>query len=67
MTPENFTYWLKGFFEMTDAETLSKEQTKMIKEHLDLVHRKETLPLFTPNEKINPGPNPLMPPYDLIC
>ena len=37
MTPENFAYWLHGFFEIGNTETLTKKQTQTIKEHLDLV------------------------------
>ena len=45
MTPENFTFWLQGFFELTDTEELSKEQVAMVKEHLQLVFTKVTHPL----------------------
>jgi hypothetical protein len=34
---EKFCYWLQGFFEMTNAETMTPEQVKMVKEHLHLV------------------------------
>lgn len=38
MTPRDFAYWLQGFFEITgkDAE-LTKDQTEMIRSHLDTV------------------------------
>lgn len=41
MTPQNFCYWLQGFFEIsgTTATTLNQEQIKMIKSHLRLVFR----------------------------
>ena len=42
MKSENFVYWLQGFFELTDTEELTKEQVKMIKEHLQLVFDKQT-------------------------
>lgn len=42
MSPEQFVYWLQGFFEMTDADSLSKKQVRMIKEHLGLVFMKLT-------------------------
>lgn len=41
MTPVNFAYWLQGFFEITEVQdkeiTLSPEQVKMIRAHLNLV------------------------------
>ena len=42
MTPEQFVYWLQGFFELTDAEKLPAEQTRIIREHLKTVFKKET-------------------------
>lgn len=42
MNNVNFVYWLKGFFELTNAEELTKEQVVMIKEHLDLCLNKVT-------------------------
>lgn len=42
MSEKNFCYWLQGFFEMTEADTLSKKQILMIKEHLNLVFTKVT-------------------------
>ena len=42
MSPENFTYWLKGFFELTDSKTLTEEQVKIIKDHLKLALTKVT-------------------------
>lgn len=42
MTPENFCYWLQGLLEVGNPEQLNKEQLEMIKEHLNLVFKKET-------------------------
>lgn len=42
MTSRNFTYWLQGFFELTDSDKLTEEQVRMIKEHLSLVFTKVT-------------------------
>lgn len=42
MTPENFTYWLKGFFEISDAKKLDEKQIDIIKDHLNLVFNKVT-------------------------
>lgn len=46
MTPENFTYWLQGFFEISDAKELDETQVQIIKDHLNLVFNK-----VTPNRK----------------
>lgn len=41
MTPINFAYWLQGFFEISEVQdneiTLTPEQVKMIRAHLNLV------------------------------
>ncbi len=37
MTPINFAYWLQGYFEISDSNTLTPEQVKMIRAHLNLV------------------------------
>lgn len=42
MTPEQFTYWLQGFFEISNPEKLDEKQTQIIKDHLDLVFDKQT-------------------------
>jgi hypothetical protein len=50
MNPENFCYWLQGFFEIKgigttdDKEGVSPDQAKIIAEHLNLVFKKETSP-----------------------
>jgi len=41
MTPEQFCYWLNGHFDLSDTNTLSEEQVKVIKEHLELVFNKK--------------------------
>jgi hypothetical protein len=46
MTPEQFTYWLQGYFEISNATELNKEQTKVIKDHLSLLFDKVT-PIYT--------------------
>jgi len=40
MTPEQFIYWLQGFFELSDAVSLTEKQVKIIKEHLEYVFTK---------------------------
>ena len=42
MTAEQFTYWLQGYFEINDPERISPLETKIIKDHLALVFKKET-------------------------
>lgn len=42
MTPENFVYWLQGFFEISGTKNITAEQAKVIKDHLDLVFEKKT-------------------------
>ncbi len=43
MTSENFVYWLQGFLEIGNPETISKEQIQEIKNHIALVLRKITV------------------------
>lgn len=40
LKPENFVYWLQGFFEVSGANLLTEEQTKIVKEHLELCFEK---------------------------
>jgi len=42
MTTEQFTYWLQGFFEIHNPKELDEKQTQIIKDHLELVFKKET-------------------------
>lgn len=43
MNSRDFVYWLHGFFELSGSgEGLTKEQTEMVKRHLDLVFKNET-------------------------
>lgn len=42
MTERDFCYWLRGFVELQDSESITPSQWKTIKEHLDLVHTKVT-------------------------
>lgn len=48
MTPENFVYWLQGYFEILNADEdnhpkyLTNDQTQVIKDHLKLVFEKKT-------------------------
>lgn len=43
MTPENFCFWLQGYFEIDGTEEgLNKTQAEVIREHLQLVFNKVT-------------------------
>lgn len=42
MNSETFTYWLQGFVELTESDTISEKQWLMIKDHLKLVFDKKT-------------------------
>ena len=72
MTPENFTYFLQGFFEISDAKKLDETQVQIIKDHLDLVFNKVTpdrseskLKEFEwPTKEENSNPNPSI--FDLM-
>lgn len=66
MTPENFVYWLQGFFELTESKNLSESQVQVIKNHLALVFDKKTpvTPIVTPikpqpSDKFTPIPTPV--------
>ena len=51
MTSRDFAYWLQGFFEVSNAETIAKEQTEVIKKHLNLVFFHEIDPSYTNDPK----------------
>lgn len=42
MNFESFTYWLQGFVELTETDTISEKQWLVIKDHLKLVFDKKT-------------------------
>lgn len=44
MTSRDFAFWMQGFFEISNAESINKEQTQMIKNHLNLVFKHEIDP-----------------------
>jgi hypothetical protein len=75
MTAEQFTYWLQGFMEIEDPQTLTKQQTQVIKDHLKLVFDKQTPdrtnPMFSPStvQPFNPvwqEPHRINP-FDVTC
>ena len=47
MTPENFCYWLQGFIETSNPKSIDDIQTKIIKDHLQLVFNKTTPKYYT--------------------
>lgn len=48
MNSTDFTYWLQGFVELQDSDSISDKQWAMIKDHLKLVFDKIT-PVRTPD------------------
>lgn len=52
MSSESFVYWLQGYFEIADPKSLGEKEIQIIKDHLDLVLKKET-----PNRQISLPPN----------
>ena len=45
MNTIDFCFWLQGYFEMSEADHLDQNQTKILKEHLSLVFKHEIDPL----------------------
>lgn len=62
MTAEQFVYWLQGFMEVSNPDTINKSETQVIKDHLQLVFNKQT-PDRYPNVSI-PFVQPANPPYE---
>lgn len=42
MNSETFVYWLQGFVEIANTDTISEKQWQIIKDHLKLVFDKKT-------------------------
>lgn len=57
MTPQEFTYWLQGLFEVADPKSLDEKQTRIIKEHLALVFTNVTSNKSEAIEHLNRLPN----------
>ena len=61
MDEKSFVYWLNGFFELSNAQTLDCNQIEIIKEHLALVLNKVTKtnnvvtqkPILSPQQKFS--------------
>lgn len=71
MSPENFCYWLQGFAEIAQNDTLSEKEWTIVKDHLSLVFDKKTpnrhFPIkFEPSSPGVYNPNDRYPPtwYD---
>ena len=54
MTAEQFVYWLQGYMEIANPSSLGVGETRIIKDHLDLVFNKKTPER---EEKKEPGIN----------
>lgn len=52
MTSRDFAYWLQGFLEISNPQTISESELKVIKDHLQLVFVHEIDP------SINEGKTP---------
>ena len=44
MTSRDFAFWLQGFFEVANPDTIGSKETDMIKKHLNLVFKHEIDP-----------------------
>ena len=42
MTHEQFCYWLQGYFEIKNPDSMTKQEIQIIKDHLQLVFEKVT-------------------------
>lgn len=73
MTPQEFCYWLQGYFELSPTVPLcglTQEQAKVVRDHLQLVFQK-----VTPTPAVAPlsprpwewQPAPYHPPISPIC
>jgi hypothetical protein len=68
MNSIDFCFWLQGYFEISGATEISEAQTKIVKEHLNLVFKHEIDPVrekqtSTPAHvlnKVHNGNDPLM-------
>jgi hypothetical protein len=49
MTSRDFTYWLQGFFELSNVKTLNKDQVKQVKQHLQACFSEDPKVTFRPN------------------
>jgi hypothetical protein len=66
-----FCYWLQGALELGQQEALTKEQVKIVQDHLNLVLRKVTpqynvpaMPTLRPSFGVPGQPFPI---HDAVC
>lgn len=52
MKSTEFCYWLQGFFEISDAKTLTPKQVEIIQNHLKLVFYHEIDPSYSDDPKV---------------
>ena len=52
MRSVEFVYWLQGFFELSESNTLSEKQVEIIKNHLKLVFYHEIDPSYSSDPKV---------------
>ena len=67
MTSRDFAYWLQGYFEINDPKTINKEQTQIIKNHLNLVFKHEIDKQYKPgdgSQEVHDGKIDLIPSLD---
>jgi hypothetical protein len=52
MTAQEFTYWLQGFLEISNAKSINEEQLEIVRKHLALVFTNVTRVATTDSEAI---------------
>jgi len=50
MTSRDFVFWLMGYFEVSDPDSIGPSETEMIKKHLALVFKHEIDPAMGDDE-----------------
>jgi hypothetical protein len=66
MTPRDFCYWLQGYFEISGADSLNEKNIEVIKNHLQLVFKKET-PEVNPYNTISLATGCVVYDSDITC
>lgn len=67
MTETQFTFWLQGFFELSEATALSARQVEIIKQHLALVKHTQDVALVFDWTKFVPPVSPAISPYGPVA
>jgi len=55
MNSIDFCFWLQGFFEITDANSVTDKQVEIIKNHLNLVFKHEIDPIRNAESELSPA------------